>query len=277
MAICPVCGVGTTWPIVPESEFGQFYPTDYSPYHDPPTPTGALAGVKAKIQNYFERRPLRTLPLSEIPDTTGESLDVGCGSGDLGALLISEGWQVTGVEPSPQAAETAAAKGLDVKVGTLSSVELEGQRFSLVTFQHSLEHVYDPSVDLAAVRTTMLPGARLLITVPNFGSRQRRIFGSRWFHLDLPRHRYHYTPDGLRALASRTGFDVDRIETTSSFIGLAGSLSYVAFGRWRFDGGPWATRAISYLALLLLPIAWLLAQFGGGDYLHLVASKPQED
>lgn len=277
VVICDGCGVGTTLPIVPECEFGRFYSSDYAPYHDAPPPTGLLVGLKRRINRYFQRRPLRTLPLNALRGAPGRALDVGCGSGDLGTLLASVGWTVSGVEPSPQAGEIARAKGLDVHEGTLATAELEPDQFDLVTFQHSLEHVYDPFANLRRAHELMRPGAQLLVTVPNFGSRQRRMFQSRWFHLDLPRHRFHYTPDGLRRVAENAGFSVERIVTSTSLIGLAGSVSYLLFGRWRFGGGPWATRAISYASLLMLPAAYLIAQFGGGDYLHMVAVKPRDD
>lgn len=277
VVICTACGSGTTLPIVPESEFGAFYTSDYAPYRDAPPPSGLLAGLKRRINRYFETKPLKSMPFSRLRSRQGEALDVGCGSGDLGALLISQGWRVTGVEPSTQAGEIAQKKGLAVRIGTLANVDLSQQKFDLVTFQHSLEHLYDPAADLARVNQLMNPGAQLLVTVPNFGSRERKIFGSRWFHLDLPRHRFHYTPTGIRELAERAGFEVVEVATTSSFIGLAGSISYAVFGRWRFGGGPWAARAISYSALVLLPIAHLLAKLGGGDYLHLVAVKGSEE
>ena len=41
----------------------------------------------------------------------GRALDVGCGRGALGAVLIGRGWSVDGVEPSPDAVEAARATG----------------------------------------------------------------------------------------------------------------------------------------------------------------------
>ena len=41
--------------------------------------------------------------------------------------------------------------------------------------------------------------------MPNLGSLQARIGGERWFHLDVPRHRTHFTVSGLLALLRRHG------------------------------------------------------------------------
>jgi hypothetical protein len=47
-----------------------------------------------------------------------------------------------------------------------------------------------------------------VLGVPNLGSLQARVGGSRWFHLDLPRHRTHFTVAGLRAVLADAGFEV---------------------------------------------------------------------
>ena len=43
--------------------------------------------------------------------------------------------------------------------------------------------------------------------MPNLASVQARAGGGRWFHLDVPRHRTHFTVDGLHALLRRAGLD----------------------------------------------------------------------
>ncbi|MBI5106345.1 MAG: class I SAM-dependent methyltransferase, partial [Solirubrobacterales bacterium] len=77
-----------------------------------------------------------------------------------------------------------------------------------VTLWHVLEHVDDPAAALRAIRSWLPPGGTLVVGVPNLGSWQARVGGPRWFHLDAPRHRTHFTLPGLRALLARTGFTV---------------------------------------------------------------------
>ena len=52
-----------------------------------------------------------------------------------------------------------------------------------------------------------------MVIIPNFGSWQRKLFGSRWFHLDLPRHRIHFTLGSLERAIQRAGLSVERIGT----------------------------------------------------------------
>lgn len=269
--VCEQCGTGITRPIVAEADLGDFYPEDYSPYLDAEERSGVLEPFKRWVRERLEARAMRRAPFAALAGSTGDALDVGCGRGDLGAALIARGWRVTGVEPAPNACEHARAKGVDAIEGTLGSVDFSGRQFDAVTFQHSLEHVFDPRIDLELIHSVTRTGARLLITVPNFGSGQRKLFGSRWFHLDLPRHRHHYTPQGLRQLVEHAGFTVDSIKTSTSVIGLPASLSYVIFGNWRL-GGIGGQRLVSYGGLLLYPVA-LLIGLPGGDYLHVVATR----
>jgi hypothetical protein len=48
------------------------------------------------------------------------------------------------------------------------------------------------------------------VAAPNLGSVQARIGGPKWFHLDLPRHRTHFTPEGLRTCMRRAGVEPRR-------------------------------------------------------------------
>jgi hypothetical protein len=47
----------------------------------------------------------------------------------------------------------------------------------------------------------------MLVGVPNAASLQARVAGPGWLHLDVPRHRIHLTPGGLKALLGRAGFE----------------------------------------------------------------------
>ncbi len=99
----------------------------------------------------------------------GRALDVGCGRGALGAVLIAHGWRVDGVEPSPDAVEAARERGVDARPGTLSSLALDDSVYDLVTFMHSLEHTVEPVRDLRRAAQSLQPGGMLAVTVPNFG------------------------------------------------------------------------------------------------------------
>jgi SAM-dependent methyltransferase len=270
--VCGACGSGLTSPLASAAELAAFYPDAYGPYD--PTAGRVLGAVSRAIRWWQGRLSLARPPLAALAGgPPGRLVDVGCGRGDLAALFVGRGWRATGIEPSANAADAAAAQGIDVRVGTLADVPLEPEGYDAVVFQHSLEHTPEPVADLERVRAALRPGGRVLITVPNFSSWQRRRFGDRWFHLDLPRHRSHFSQRGLAAALERAGFAVDEITTSTSTVGLPASLQYALAGRCLFPGGL-PLRVASGLCVLVLPLARLLDRRGGGDQLHAVARRP---
>ena len=272
VAACGRCGAGVTLPRLPAEELGAFYPAGYAPY-DPAT--GRVVGlISAAIQRWQGWRALRTAPLSEARSVgPARAVDVGCGRGDLAAHLVGHGWRVTGIEPSGEACAAAAARGVDARQGTLEQVELEADAYDVAVFQHSLEHVVDPVGDLRRVRTALRDGGLVLVSVPHFDSWQRRRFRDRWYHLDLPRHRVHFTRAGLADALTAAGLRPVRLSTSTSAVGLPATLQYGVFGRCLFPDGL-RLRVASGLCAATLPLSRLADRLAGdGDVLHAVAVR----
>jgi SAM-dependent methyltransferase len=271
---CPRCGSGRTLPDASAAELAAFYPDDYGPYDERMSP---LAARISKLIRWWQvRRGFATAPLRAVRDArSGRVVDVGCGRGDLAAGFVARGWVATGVEPSPSACAIARSRGVDARPGTLADVPLEVGAYDAAVFQHSLEHTPDPIGDLRTVHGALRPGGAVLVTVPNFGSWQARRGRSRWYHLDLPRHRTHFTESGLRRALERAGFGVEELTTSTSTVGLPATIQYALAGRCLFPAGM-ALRVASALCTLLLPVARVADRLGGGgDQLHAVARRPE--
>lgn len=271
---CTACGSGRTFPLVDEAGLAAYYSSEYIET-ETWTPRGVLGLISKLIRRRTRRRTLRVKPVSLLSARTGCLLDIGCGRGELGSVLIEHGWKVSGIEPSDSGVAQARAYGLDVRQGTLATTSFAAESFDAVNFRHSLEHVVDPKVDLRRAVELLAPGGTLLVEVPNFACWERRRFGSAWFHLDLPRHRTHFTPEGMRHLLEGAGLHLLETGTRTSANGLAGSLQYRLFGRW-LAKGPLSARVIDGLSRLLVPAAALSHALsrGGGDFLWAVAVKP---
>jgi 2-polyprenyl-3-methyl-5-hydroxy-6-metoxy-1,4-benzoquinol methylase len=133
-------------------------------------------------------------------------LDVGCGRGVLLAPLAELGFDVHGVEMSEEAVGGADPRA-DVRIATrLSDAGYESSFFDEVIIWHTLEHMADPRGTLQECHRVLRPGGRLIVAVPNFSSAQARWSGPAWFHLDAPRHLYHFPLPALRQLIERCGF-----------------------------------------------------------------------
>jgi hypothetical protein len=57
----------------------------------------------------------------------------------------------------------------------------------------------------------LAPGGRLVVAVPNAASLQARVFGDRWFGLDLPRHLVHLSPAPVLSKIEALGLRVERV------------------------------------------------------------------
>jgi SAM-dependent methyltransferase len=216
IVVCAQCGRGRTEPS----------PADLSPYY----PTGYYGSggirfnplVEAAIQVF---RGARVAAVTRAHAAPGAILDVGCGRGLMLAELQRRGWHAVGVEISGAASRHAReVLGLDVRIGELADCKLDTGSFEVVTLFHVLEHIRDPVTTLAEARRVMAPQGRLLIEVPNFGSLQERLAGGRWFHVDAPRHLYHFTRRSLLGVVERAGFEPLRVATHSFEFGYYGML-----------------------------------------------------
>lgn len=269
--ICRSCGGGVTAPAINAAELGGLYPTTYQAYQ--PGGSGVLGRVSALIRSWQGFRALRTDPISALRELEpGRAVDIGCGRGDLGATLIGRGWQVTGVEPSREACDVARARGIDARCGGVADAGLEPSSYDAAIFRHSLEHLTDPVGDLRTAGQALRPGGLMLISVPNFGGWQARRFGSRWYHLDLPRHRFHFDAPALEAAIRAAGLEITSLSTSTSTVGLPASVQYALFGHCLFPNGL-RLRVASGLCVLAFPLSRLLDLIGGGDELHAVARR----
>jgi SAM-dependent methyltransferase len=273
--VCPSCGSGRTSPAVPTERLGELYPQAHNAYALPAGHRARAAATGLFRWRYW--RGLRRPPLAALRDREpGRLLDVGSGRGDLGVTLRGRGWDVTGLEPAPDACEAARRRGVATVQGTLTTIgagALAGD-YDAVVFQHSLEHVAEPLDDLRAAHALLRSGGLILISLPNFGSWQARRFGADWFHLDLPRHRSHFTALGLDELMRRAGLEPLGTSTATSADSLPMSLQYRRFGERRYRDG-FALYAATAVTLASAPLSALAARAAGaGDLLHAVARRP---
>jgi 2-polyprenyl-3-methyl-5-hydroxy-6-metoxy-1,4-benzoquinol methylase len=175
--------------------------------------------------------------LAAVPLTGQRILDVGCGAGRLGKQLKArQPCHVTGITHSGEEALKAREWLDDVhEVDLEQSTGLEEDKFDVIVLSHILEHIRFPEALLARILGAAIPGAAVIVALPNVLWWKQRF--------EFLRGRFRYADSGLmdrthvhffdRAEAVRmlrnAGLTVERFEATggwpgSRFLGPAQNL-----------------------------------------------------
>lgn len=194
---CAPCRVAFTWPRLTDAQLAPFY-DDF--YYARPRGRGFAARLAAFAEGRLVAARLRAL---ERHAHGGRLLDVGCGAGGFVRAALAAGWDAEGLESSP----AAATPGLEGRVrrGSLADLASPSARYDAITFWHSFEHLGAPREHLRRARRLLAPRGALLLAVPWYGAWEAADL-RRWFHLDVPRHQFHYSPEGLARLLEAEGF-----------------------------------------------------------------------
>lgn len=138
---------------------------------------------------------------------TSTILDIGCGRGQLLHHLCNLGVNCHGVERE-DTFSSETKNGITLHARNLRDIRFPEAYFDTIILWHVLEHVCDPMILLQEIRRILKPGGKLWIAVPNMDSFQSHFFKKHWFHLDIPRHRFHFSLFSLTRLLSSCGFNI---------------------------------------------------------------------
>ena len=224
----------------------------------------------------------------------GRVLDVGCGRGFLLDAFRRRGWKVEGTEMSEaSSAHAREALRIPVHLGAIETLSLPDGSFDAVTLWHVLEHVATPGTMLDAIHKVLRPGGILLVSVPNFGSPEARATGAGWFHLDVPRHLVHFTPETLDATLRASGFEpltasffapefdaFSLVQSTLNRLGLRHNALYDVLrgraARLGAGGGGSSAASVALAApfgVLSVPATMLASLTGSGSTLTVLARR----
>ena len=161
-------------------------------------PGAPRAAGLLRLCSALHRQPPRLLERGGVAPG-GRVLDAGAGRGRLVESLAAAGFDARGIDPAPRMESPRVERA---EIAEHSEADLDA-----VVLWHVLEHLDDPLSALRRVASWLRPGGVVLVGVPNLGSLQAAIGGPGWLHLDMPRHRTHFTTRGLSALMRRTGLE----------------------------------------------------------------------
>ncbi len=261
---CTPCKIGCAYP-QPEN-LSKFYTSTY------------YSRIKTVIYKILQiRRP----KIIQSLKNNGNIIDIGCGDGSIGDQLDADKYNYLGIETP-----FAKIKNLKIKTVGIEGIKEKNNSFDFVTFWESFEHLKYPLKALKKSYRLLKNKGYLIIECPNFNSWEKYLFGDRWFHLDPPRHMFHYTPSGLIDLIKKQGFRI--IDNKSIYapeyipLGFAQSILYLIspnlnlFAKYK----SWFKTAILSIVLLtlsviLFPITYIFYLFNGSPIQMIVAQKKE--
>jgi len=162
---------------------------------------------------------------SYLPDHTKRILDIGCGAGNLGAVIKNHrDCEVIGITYSQAEADQAAqvldlALVVDLNAAALPDI---GQ-FDCIICSHVLEHLYQPQHFLAKLHHHFAPQGKLIVALPNVLHWKQR--------LEFLKGHFKYTEGGLmdrthfrffdwqtaQDLLTQSGYQILQSEADGSF------------------------------------------------------------
>lgn len=148
-----------------------------------------------EVENYCSKR--------------GSILDVGAARGGMLNVFKKYGWRVSGIEISEDASQKAKSLyGIELFCGTIENYVIEN-KFDVITFYQSLEHIPNPNEVMKKVFDLLDPGGILVIEVPNINTIENKISRKlKLRHYDIPRHVNHFSIGTLSTLFKRNGFEI---------------------------------------------------------------------
>lgn len=254
----------------PESHvLNSYYPIDYGP-HTPLTATSVRRSIAP-----FSLSPVKRTErfLEKHIEKNSSVLDIGCGRGDfLAKLRCKTGCQCKGVDFSPNAVRIArGVYDLDVFCGQLVDAPYLDKSFDVITMWWYLEHDSHPLDTLLKCNKLLKPNGLLIFGVPNYRSFNAKLFSTRWYHMDAPRHVSIFSLKSIRVLMRKTGFLINNVEWDRSTWGVLGSLQYLIWGR--SYNVPFRIQDFFLCRLFSLPLTLLLSILKFSDIVTVYCRK----
>ena len=155
--------------------------------------------------------------IEELPGVDRHStiLEVGSNDGIFLHALAQRGYRnLIGIEPAEDAQAAARMKGLDTVGGyftpdTARQLAASRGRCNVFIARQVLEHVSDLVAFREAMRSVLLPGAFVVIEVPNFACNLDTLDYSIW-----EEHVNYFTPETLNVFLAGTGIHLRHSELT---------------------------------------------------------------
>ncbi|MEK6940752.1 MAG: class I SAM-dependent methyltransferase [Nanoarchaeota archaeon] len=167
-------------------------------------------GEDVSSWNFLKKIIKKERNIKPLNEKKGKLLDYGCGDGLFLELAKEKGWEVTGVEQSMEGAKRTS-KRLGINVLNEEEFSKSEEQYDLITLWHVLEHVHEIDALLSKLKSLLKQDGKLFIAIPNIKCLQFKYFKKKTFHLDIPRHIWHFSPNTIKQLLQKHGYKATSI------------------------------------------------------------------
>jgi len=176
--------------------------------------------------------------ISLIPESAKKILDVGCGTGEMGAALQSMGKFVTGIEREGDIASIASGRLSNVIKGDIEQIDLNSidEQYDCIVFGDVIEHLINPEETFNKVTKLLSNSGSVIVSVPNVRNISiiSQLIEGNWTYqkagiLDETHLRF-FTFREIERMLSRNGFRIDSIKTNCVLPKELGNLNYDSRG-----------------------------------------------
>jgi 2-polyprenyl-3-methyl-5-hydroxy-6-metoxy-1,4-benzoquinol methylase len=194
----------------------EFYSSDYKNFND------SSLKVQEEEEDYFTDRweSIYRKCVEHFGHSSLSLFDIGFGFAQALLYFRERGFDVSGLEPAPEAVEYARSKGLDVHNAGIEDFDCVGdKRFDVVTLINVLEHLRDPAATLQNIKAKLLkPDGLLIIDVPNefndFQAIADKEYGLNQWWVCPPNHINYFSATSVKKLLADCGYSVFHSEAS---------------------------------------------------------------
>lgn len=227
---CATCGLIFTFPM-PNLSLEKLQAL----YDDEYTETQRSIAANDHTNQMLRAATHRQMDIVEHYVTKGKALNIGA-MGEAVTVLKERGWELSVVEVSAYAAETARKLwGLDVIVSRVEDFKNPPNTYDFIKLGHVIEHLTDPRMVIEKLASMLRAGGVILIDTDNSAGLKsqtefmvRRLLGERlstqlvkkltgknlnkrYGRLTPPEHVYSFTEKSLSRLLQSAGFDILKV------------------------------------------------------------------
>ncbi|MBU0633736.1 MAG: class I SAM-dependent methyltransferase [Candidatus Omnitrophica bacterium] len=201
---CDACNVAFTQVHVGPEYYKKYYRKDY---YCPINSNGLIGKCLFFLQEFSFKKRLKLI--ERYKSSKGNRiLEVGCAKGEF-LNSLPESYDKCAVEINEDGYNFVKEnyKNIDIHNVRINDRDFKASKFGefdVIIMWHVFEHVEDPAVFIDNLSKLLAKDGVLIFDIPNKDSLGFNLTQHWWFHLDAPRHLFHYNYKSIDSLIQRS-------------------------------------------------------------------------